>query len=53
VTTFTEWLINEVQNWEFRFEDILLHILTGFFMGATLKSKKIFAKIKNYFSHIF
>lgn len=53
MTEFTDWITSEIQNWEFRVEDILLHMLTGLFMGITIKIKKIFTKIKHYFSHIF
>jgi len=46
---FWEYILNEIQNWEFRFEDILLHSISGIFFAVTLKIKKILAKIKSFF----
>ena len=42
-----DWVINEVQNWTFRFEDIILHTLTGGLMAIFVKIKEIIAKIKS------
>jgi len=41
-----DWLINEIQNWSFRIEDILLHSVTGMALAISLKIKKIFQSLK-------
>lgn len=46
---FWEYILNEIQNWEFRIEDILMHSLSGIFFAVTLKIKKILTKIKSFF----
>jgi len=46
---FWEYILNDIQNWEFRIEDILLHSLSGMFFAISLKIKKILKKIKSFF----
>ncbi len=46
---FWSYIENEIQNWEFRIEDILLHSLSGMFFAVSLKIKKILKKIKSFF----
>ena len=46
---FWEYILNEIQNWSFRFEDILLHSLSGVFFAVTLKIKNIIKRIKSLF----
>jgi len=46
---FWEFILNEIQNWSFRFEDILLHSLSGIFFAVSFKIRKIIKKIKSYF----
>jgi len=41
VSDFTEWILNELQNWEFRIEDIILHSLTGIFTVVAIKLRAI------------
>lgn len=41
VTDLTEWVLNELQNWEFRIEDVILHTLTGVLTGITIKIRTI------------
>ncbi len=41
-------MINEVQNWEFRIEDIFLHSLTGVIIALGIKIKDIFKKFKSF-----
>ena len=48
---FWAYIENEIQNWEFRIEDILLHSLSGIFFAASLKIKKILKKIKSFFKY--
>jgi len=50
---FWEYVVNEIQNWEFRLEDILLHLLTGAMLGISLRIKKILHTIKNAIKKIF
>jgi hypothetical protein len=51
VTDFWEYIVNEIQNWEFRIEDILLHSLTGVIIAIGMKIKKILKKIKDFIFH--
>ena len=44
-----EWIINDIQNLTFRLEDIILHSITGIFVGLTLKVKGILKRIKKIF----
>jgi len=46
---FWEYIVNEVQNWEFRIEDILLHSLTGIIFAISMKIKKLLAAIRSFF----
>jgi len=48
---FWSYIENEIQNWEFRIEDILMHSLSGMFFAASLKIKKILKKIKSFFKY--
>jgi len=43
---FWSYIVNEVQNWEFRIEDILLHAMSGVIFGIILKIKIIFQSVK-------
>jgi hypothetical protein len=43
---FWAYIVNEIQNWEFRIEDILLHSLTGIMVAIGIKIKEILKKIK-------
>ena len=43
------YIKNEIQNWEFRIEDILLHSFSGVIFAVSLKIKKILARIKSLF----
>ena len=36
-----DWIINDVQNFTFRAEDIILHSMTGIFVGLVIKIKSI------------
>jgi len=45
-----DYIINDLENMEYRIEDLLLHSLTGVMMGITLKIKSFFVRIKNFFS---
>jgi len=47
---FWEYIVNEIQNWEFRIEDILLHSLTGIVFAISMKIKKLFLVMKKLFS---
>jgi len=51
VDDFWEFIVNEIQNWEFRFEDVLLHSLTGVIIAIGMKIKQIFKKIKSFIFH--
>lgn len=44
-----DYLTDEVQNWEFRIEDILLHSWTGITLAIALRIRKILKKIKSVF----
>jgi len=46
---FWSYIENEIQNWEFRIEDILLHSLSGMVFAISIKIKKILASIKSFF----
>jgi len=46
---FWAYIENEIQNWEFRIEDILLHSLSGMFFAISLKIKKILKRLKSFF----
>jgi len=46
---FWEYIINDLQNMEFRIEDIILHSLTGVIVTILLRIKKIFQSLKNFF----
>ncbi len=48
---FWEFIVNEIQNWEFRIEDVLLHSLTGVIIAIGMKIKQIFKKIKSIVFH--
>jgi hypothetical protein len=43
------YIINEIQNWEFRIEDIILHSLTGVFFAIGVKIKQIIKKFLSLF----
>lgn len=45
-----DYFLNDLENMEYRIEDILLHSLTGVFMGITIKIKSFFKRIKNLFT---
>ena len=51
VDDFWEFIVNEIQNWEFRIEDVLLHSLTGVIIAIGMKIKQIFKKIKSIVFH--
>ena len=42
-----DYVINDLENWGYRIEDIILHLMTGVIMGITVKIKGIFRKIRN------
>lgn len=46
---FWSYIENEIQNWEFRIEDILLHSLSGMVFAISIKIKKILKSIKSFF----
>ena len=46
---FWNYLVNEIQNWSFRIEDIILHTFTGFIAGILIKFRQIIAKIRSVF----
>ncbi len=46
-----DYFLNDLENMEYRIEDIVLHCLTGVFMGITVKIKSFFARIKKIFKH--
>lgn len=41
--------INDLQNMEYKIEDVVLHVLTGVMLGVTLKAKAFFVRAKNFF----
>lgn len=43
----SEWLIDEIQNWTFRIEDIILHSLTGVITAILVKFKSLYGTIRN------
>ena len=43
---FPEYLIDELQNWEFRIEDVILHTFSGVLAALILKIKMVIAKFK-------
>jgi len=47
VDEFWDYIVNEVQNWEFRIEDVLLHSLTGIIVAVGIKIKEIIKKMKS------
>ena len=53
MSEFNDWIINEIQNWEFRVEDMMMHSLTGVMMGITVKIKSFFINIRKFISDIF
>ncbi len=50
---FWAYVLNSVQEVEFRLEDIMLHSLSGFFVVLTLRIKAVIKKIKKAFSNFF
>ena len=46
---FWSYIVNEIQNWSFRIEDIILHSFTGVIFAVSVKIKKIAHKIKSFF----
>ncbi len=46
---FWSYVVNEIQNWEFRLEDIILHLFSGMIFAITIKIKKIAHRIKSLF----
>lgn len=44
-----DYIINDLENMEYRIEDIILHSLTGVIMGVTLKIKSLFKRLRNLF----
>lgn len=47
-----DYIINDLENMEYRIEDIILHCMTGVFMGITVKIKNIFKRIKTFLKKI-
>lgn len=45
-----DYFLNDLENMEYRIEDLLLHSLTGVMMGITIKIKSFFTKVKKFFS---
>ncbi len=43
---FWSYIVNELQNMEFRIEDILLHAMSGVIVGIILKIKIRFQSVK-------
>ena len=41
-----EWITDEIQNWTFRIEDIILHSFTGVITAILVKFKSLFRTIK-------
>ena len=39
-----DYFLNDLENMEYRIEDLLLHSLTGVMMGITIKIKSFFTK---------
>jgi hypothetical protein len=42
------YIINDLENMEYRLEDIILHSLTGVIMGITIKIKSLFKKMRSF-----
>jgi len=49
-TFWFDYIINDLENMEYRIEDIILHSLTGMIFAVSLKIKKIAQRIKSYFT---
>lgn len=47
-TDISDYLINEIQNWEFRIEDIILHSLTGVCMAMGLRVREILKRLRTF-----
>jgi len=45
-----DYIINDLENMEYRIEDIILHSLTGVIMGITIKIKKIKNRLFSVFT---
>ncbi len=45
---FWEYVLNDLENMEYRIEDIILHSLTGIWLAIALKIKGIFNRIRNF-----
>ena len=45
---FWEYILNDLENMEYRIEDIILHSLTGIWLAIGLKIKGIFNRIRNF-----
>jgi len=45
-----DFIINDLENWGYRIEDIVLHLMTGLMMGITIKIKKIKQKLFSIFT---
>ena len=43
-----EYVLNDLENMEYRIEDIILHSLTGIWLAIGLKIKSIFNRIRNF-----
>lgn len=41
------YFLNDLENMEYRIEDIILHLMTGVIMGITVKIRNILRKIKS------
>ena len=44
---FWEYIINDLQNLEFRIEDTILHSLTGIWIAIGLRLKALYKKLKS------
>ena len=47
-----DYIINDLENLEYRIEDVILHSLTGVIMGITMKIKNIWKKLKLLFKRL-
>ena len=45
---FWEYVLNDLENMEYRIEDIILHSLTGLWLAIGLKIKGILKSVRNF-----
>ena len=43
---WSDWIANDIQNWTFKIEDVILHTLTGLIIGIVVKVKSVWNRMK-------